>query len=55
MTAPLPRSSPGTDTHDTTQPYGTPSPGLVARAESGLAAFLARFEDDDQADEGTER
>lgn len=49
MTTPLPRHQ------DEPPEFGVPSPELAARAASGFEAFLARFEDDDQAEEGAER
>lgn len=49
MTTALPRDP------DEPPEFGVPSPELAARAASGFEKFLARGEDDDQADEGTER
>ncbi|MFG2645943.1 hypothetical protein ACGFYP_33800 [Streptomyces sp. NPDC048370] len=49
MTTPLPQDP------DETPEYGVPSPELFARGADGYAAFLARFEDDDQANEETTR
>lgn len=50
MTTPLPRHAPGTDEE---QPYGTPSPGLIARAESGLERFLEKAGEDEADEERT--
>ncbi|MFF9915613.1 hypothetical protein [Streptomyces sp. NPDC013457] len=42
MAAPLPRRTPFASPDEEPQPYGIPSPDLIARAESGLAKFLER-------------
>lgn len=56
MTPPLPRRPPGESIrhHDESdwQPFGVPSPGLVARSERGLERFLRRESVEDQAEEG---
>ncbi|MDT9693231.1 hypothetical protein Q5762_33890 [Streptomyces sp. P9(2023)] len=47
----LPCRAPATVDDDMPPPYGAPSPGLVARAQSGLEKFLERCVDDGQAEE----
>ncbi|MFF3326505.1 hypothetical protein [Streptomyces sp. NPDC002889] len=44
MTVPLPHRKP--DHGNTSEPYGVPSPGLVARAESEFEKFLERVAED---------
>lgn len=55
MTAPLPRRTPGAGVRrtpntptDDWQPFGVPSPDLVARSEHGWKKFLARSETSDR-------